>query len=169
MGPLSLAALLIAGTLLFPPPGEACIPDGDGSYGESPIGRWAAALLVEVGAPGAAVVPKDVSDTGTALEVRAEPYDDGTSVYVIAQRPPDPEFTPDATELVRRHDGFSIYFRATGAWRSFTGLSPEWQLSLISYPGPEGAEIEWAADDPVVAEWLDRALSYAGRNPPPCS
>ncbi|MDQ3618705.1 MAG: hypothetical protein M3391_01065, partial [Actinomycetota bacterium] len=88
-------------------------------------------------------------------------------VYVIAQKPPDPEFSPVSREVIGHMGESTLYHRAGNPWKGFTAYSDEWQLSLLAYPGP-GQDVTWGPNSEVVKDWFSEALSRARHHPPPC-
>jgi hypothetical protein len=147
---------------------DACLEPDDSSYGTTAMGEWLERLLLGVGMPQKpSVAEGDVMDTGTALQVSV--YGGRMTAYVTASKPPDPEFAPDEAEVVGQEGAFLIYYREGSAWKSFTAVSPEWQLSLVLFPGMGHSSVSWDKGDRAVAEWFERAIARAGEDPPPCS
>jgi hypothetical protein len=145
-----------------------CLTPQDRSYGDTPAGRWLRGLLVDVGVP---EVPRledeEIGDTGTALQVLPAEYSGRLNVYVIAQRPPDPEFSPASKEVIGHMGESTLYYEEGRPWRGFTAHSDEWQLSLLAYPGP-GQTVAWGPNTEAVRDWFSEALSAARQDPPPC-
>ena len=147
---------------------DDCATRDDSSYGKTALGQWLRGLLLDVGMPREpGVVGDDVTDTGTALEVSV--YGGHPTAYVAASRPPDPELAPKGAEVVGEEGAFLVYYREGPAWKSFTALSAEWQLSLLLFPGAGHSSVSWEKGDRAVAEWFERAIARAGEDPPPCS
>ncbi|MGI8406969.1 MAG: hypothetical protein ACR2L3_00450 [Actinomycetota bacterium] len=145
-----------------------CITPQDGSYGESPPGKWLRSLLLQIGVPEAPrIEDEEIRDTGTALEVLPAEYSGGFGVYVIAQRPPDPEFSPAPKEVIGHMGESTLYYEEGRPWRGFTAHSEEWQLSLLAYPGP-GQTVAWGPNTEAVRDWFSEALSAARQDLPPC-
>jgi hypothetical protein len=145
-----------------------CVADPNGSYGESPPGRWLRRLLLEIGVPEAPRLrEEEIIDTGTALQVLPAEYSGDLHVYVIAQRPPDPEFSPASRDAIGHIGESTLYFKDGRPWRSFTAHSDEWQLSLLAYPGP-GQTVTWSPNTEAVRDWFSEALSRARHDPRPC-
>ena len=132
------------------------------------MGHWLRRLLLVVGMPHEpSVAEREITDTGTALEVSV--YGRRHTAYVAASKPPDPELAPEEAEVVGREGTFLVYYREAPAWKSFTAVSPEWQLSLVLFPGMGHSSVSWDKGDRAVAEWFERAIARAEEDPPPCS
>jgi hypothetical protein len=153
------------------PQAECGEPNLNGpSYGTTEIGQWLKDLMIQVGAPQEDQIDSnEVTDTGTALQVNVDADGDELWVYVTAQKPPDPDFSPDAAEPVSQLAGFTIYYQEGSAWKSFTAVNNEWQLSVIAYPGAKAPSVPWTASSTAVEDWFSQALSRAKDDPPPCS
>lgn len=169
-GPVGGSGGVGMGQIEQSPSQSDCVTPSEESYGSTAIGRWLSDLILHVGAPEEGeVTTEEIGDTGTALEIRGDAYSSRLIVYLSAQKPPDSDFSPKSAQPIGQRGDFVLYYKEGPAWKSFTALNLEWQLSLLAYPAPGHSSVPWNSASDEVGDWFERALSRAELDPPPCS
>lgn len=141
--------------------------EASASYGSSPIGRWLADIIEQVGAPeGYSAAASAISDTGTALELRLSQYADRFDLYVVAEKPPD--LLNDSTKYMSHAEdleGFEFFTATPDRWVSYLVRSPEWQLALLAFSDSDGRPAFNPRSAPQ--DWLAVVIRKAKSEPPP--